>query len=760
MSEPREQPHTHAYDGHITDEERGDTATRHRKIARSVLVTSGIALLVAIVVTGNMLTGASAAPWASGASPSASAGFSTSATDGSAGGMTADEANEALVETARPALAVAAIDEWASALSRLSWDDPTAVTSWNTVILHERAEAYGVGDLVALGALRQDDASTYSLVRSLVVRSGARLQLDLAGVTLRLLSDDTGGFTRVVGWGGDVVLNGAAEAPLVITSWSDSLASADTTTADGRGFVWVRNGRLEASFTVFDELGFWSGRTGGVAVTATDLGLASVSLSNTTHRNLTFGMFLSDVAGGSISDATVVGAELSGIRITNGSSQIVVSGTTISNSGQDGILVDRASSDVTIETSTVSGATRDGIRIDGTALARTANAAGDSPVPGSAFTVRELSVSDSGSAGVSFISGNKILLEHADISGAHAALLLEGPIRTVTVAESTFQTTGAVAVAVTGDVTDAQLISSTIAAQTTAVKVTDAILAVSANSLTVEEGAAITVSGSSSVETASNVLRGSGPSGIEVASTAHVFGTADDTSQWTFVPVPIQWLNRHPIAWLWAVVLVIPVVGLPLIIARQRRHRELRKLLEAAIVRHGHAELARYGHDGEVSPTEAASPREFEGADTRHTRDGTAPGTHAASPRAPAPREGVYRPSRLSVPPQAGGSAAFVRASSPPVPSSSTPLRSSSTSSPAQAGVRPRSPQSHPRSLQDLRVMLSNREFASMQQFAVAAVVEAGYPISVIARLFRVPAWRIEQWVEQTVSSTPRNAHG
>ncbi|MBN9216261.1 MAG: hypothetical protein ABS62_13030 [Microbacterium sp. SCN 70-200] len=670
ISEPHEQPHTHAYDGHITDEERGDTATRHRKIARRVLVTSGIALLVAIVVTRNMLTGASAAPWASGASPSASAGYSTSASgltaDGSAGGMTADEANEALVETARPALAVAAIDEWASALSQLSWDDPTAVTSWNTVILHERAEAYGAGDLVALGALRQDDASTYSLVRSLVVRSGARLQLDLAGVTLRLLSDDTGAFTRVIGWGGDVVLNGAAEAPLVITSWSDSLASADTTTADRRGFVWVRNGRLEASFAVFDELGFWSGRTGGVAVTATDLGLASVSVSNTTHRNLTFGMFLSDVAGGSISDAIVVGAELSGIRITNGSSQIVVSGTTISNSGQDGVLADRASSDVTIETSTVSGATRDGIRIDGTALARTANAAGDSPVPGSTFTVRELSVSDSGSAGVSFISGNKTLVEHADISGAHAALLLEGPIRTVKVAESTFQTTGAVAVAVTGDVTDAQLISSTIAAQTTAVKVTDAILAVSANSLTVEEGAATTVSGSSSVETASNVLHGSGPSGIEIASTAHVFGTADDTSQWTFVPVPIQWLNRHPIAWLWALVLVIPVVGLPLIIARQRRHRELRKLLEAAIVRHDHAELARYGHDGEISPTEAASPREFEGTDTRHTRDGTAPGTHAVPPRAPAPREGVYWPSRLSIPPQAGGSAAFVRASSPP----------------------------------------------------------------------------------------------
>lgn len=38
-----------------------------------------------------------------------------------------------------------------------------------------------------------------------------------------------------------------------------------------------------------------------------------------------------------------------------------------------------------------------------------------------------------------------------------------------------------------------------------------------------------------------------------------------------------------------------------------------------------------------------------------------------------------------------------------------------------------------------------------MNEFAVAAVLEAGYPVTVIARLFRVPPWRIEDWVQQTL---------
>ncbi|QEW00857.1 hypothetical protein F6J84_12585 [Microbacterium caowuchunii] len=48
--------------------------------------------------------------------------------------------------------------------------------------------------------------------------------------------------------------------------------------------------------------------------------------------------------------------------------------------------------------------------------------------------------------------------------------------------------------------------------------------------------------------------------------------------------------------------------------------------------------------------------------------------------------------------------------------------------------------------------MLADREFASMQDFAVAAVLEAGYPVSAIARLFRVPSWRLEEWLQAAIA--------
>ncbi|MBM3714711.1 MAG: helix-turn-helix transcriptional regulator [Actinobacteria bacterium] len=59
-----------------------------------------------------------------------------------------------------------------------------------------------------------------------------------------------------------------------------------------------------------------------------------------------------------------------------------------------------------------------------------------------------------------------------------------------------------------------------------------------------------------------------------------------------------------------------------------------------------------------------------------------------------------------------------------------------------------------PRTFADLRKgKLAGRTFPSLQEFAVAAVVEAGHPVPPIARMFRVPVWRLEQWVADARSA-------
>ncbi|MFF0911100.1 helix-turn-helix domain-containing protein [Microbacterium enclense] len=58
-----------------------------------------------------------------------------------------------------------------------------------------------------------------------------------------------------------------------------------------------------------------------------------------------------------------------------------------------------------------------------------------------------------------------------------------------------------------------------------------------------------------------------------------------------------------------------------------------------------------------------------------------------------------------------------------------------------------------PRTFADLRKgKLAGRTFPSLQEFAVAAVVEAGHSVPPIARMFRVPVWRLEQWVAEARS--------
>lgn len=55
-----------------------------------------------------------------------------------------------------------------------------------------------------------------------------------------------------------------------------------------------------------------------------------------------------------------------------------------------------------------------------------------------------------------------------------------------------------------------------------------------------------------------------------------------------------------------------------------------------------------------------------------------------------------------------------------------------------------------PRTFSDLREgPLAGREFRSLREFAVASVVEGEHSITAVARVFRLPVWRLEQWVTE-----------
>lgn len=147
-----------------------------------------------------------------------------------------------------------------------------ATGSSYTLVLTSRKDAYTVKDLLALGPqtfVRQPDGS-YLLSENLVILTGATLNLTgSGGVTLRLASD-ADGFVSIVNYGGRLNMTGAEGAPVVVSSFDRKSNAADRLTDDGRAYIRSIGGQVLISHAQISDLGFWSGRTGGLSLTGTD----------------------------------------------------------------------------------------------------------------------------------------------------------------------------------------------------------------------------------------------------------------------------------------------------------------------------------------------------------------------------------------------------------------------------------------------------------------------------------------------------------
>ncbi|GAA3243376.1 right-handed parallel beta-helix repeat-containing protein [Actinocorallia longicatena] len=141
-----------------------------------------------------------------------------------------------------------------------------------TLILVERKTPYTIADLVKLAPqtfVRQSDGS-YLLSENIYVNSGATLSLyNPGGLTLRLASSPAG-FVSIVSFGGNLRFAGAANAPMKVVSWDARAGKPDKDPRDGRAYLRAVGGQLTVDYTSVEDLGFWSGRTGGLSATGTD----------------------------------------------------------------------------------------------------------------------------------------------------------------------------------------------------------------------------------------------------------------------------------------------------------------------------------------------------------------------------------------------------------------------------------------------------------------------------------------------------------
>jgi parallel beta-helix repeat protein len=299
-----------------------------------------------------------------------------------------------------------------------------------TLVLVAQPKPYTLSDvetLIPSALVRQPDGS-YLLSDNVVIQAGATLSIaNPDGLTLRLASSSKG-FVSIIGLGGSLVIQGSAKKMVLVESWDPTTGSVDSNTTDGRGYLRVIGGTADVSYASFSHLGFWSGGTGGLALTGTQtaasvtaksssptqpLGASSTSNSihgatvqslkptNTiggiassvasapaqysyvtarvSHSRFTsdaFGIYVNGAQGVDISNTTVLGSLVDGIVFHRFVTNSTVTSTTTSNNAIDGFAMTRASTGVIVRGLTANHNGRDGISLDGGALASGPNAAG------------------------------------------------------------------------------------------------------------------------------------------------------------------------------------------------------------------------------------------------------------------------------------------------------------------------------------------------------------------------------------------------
>ncbi len=450
-----------------------------------------------------------------------------------------------------------------------------------TLVLTARRAPYTLESLLLQGAAQRIDATTVTLTNSVLVGPGAHLTLHAPGTTLRMTSTPTG-FTSVVGWKGSIELTGAPGRPLTLTSWDPATNSPDQQVTDGRAYLRVADSDLQTHFAALSHLGFWSGRTGGLAVTGSESAAGTGSITDTTVQANHYGLFSSDTNGLTIADSTFDDATADGILLHQGSTGATIRTSTASGNAGSGIVTDRGASAVTLRHVSAEHNGDDGIRFDGRPLADRPGAAGASLDGQRSFRVQDSTAR--------FNAGNGVLVWDADdtvVTGMAVVnnaegIVVRGAVHGAQISANTVTSSAGVAIAVRDGATDVTVDHNTVAGADTGVQVRAASADVHDNTVIAARIHGLSFQGAAQGSAArGNTLAGSGPSGVDLARLdigVAVSVSNNSVDQWQVTMSVSDRLRRlfldRPLLVLWTSLLVLPIVA-SLLGRRHRRRSQL-----------------------------------------------------------------------------------------------------------------------------------------------------------------------------------------
>jgi hypothetical protein len=484
-----------------------------------------------------------------------------------------------------------------------------------TLVLPARRAAYTIDDLRELMPqtfLLQRDG-TYLLREHILVDTGATLALAPSKPMTIRMSSGAGGFVSIVARGGKLRLLGSASAPLTFTSWDETNTEMDTDVTDGRAYI-LAMGQLIVKHANFQDLGFWSGRTGGLALASSgnptaglDLGSEEIKtetgsstdsrqaevlpagalpagdnnidaisgqVSDTTIKGNAFGFFVTGASGINLKNMTISDSLVDGLILHRSVTSAQVDQVLVQGSGADGIVITRGVEGALISQVTSTGNGRDGIVITGTPLATGPSPSGSSIRQFGNNVVTASLVQGNARTGVRIVGGTKVRLLGNSIQGGLQGILVSTGADGVVIDANRVANIDGSGIQVR-DAKHVELSGNSVRRAHTGVHGSNSQIAIEDNTVAGATLHAVTLVGDVTGTTVTgNVLAGQGSSAIDLARLdggSEPKVSNNDAGGWdrTITKDGVLSTIKHPLTVIWMVVLVLIIVGRALLYRRR-----------------------------------------------------------------------------------------------------------------------------------------------------------------------------------------------
>ena len=448
-----------------------------------------------------------------------------------------------------------------------------------TLVLTPQTAPYTLANLLQLEPetlLLQPDGS-YLLTEDIYVERGATLDLGTTtGLTLKMQSDAEG-FASIVSYGGDIVITGTAAHPVHIESWNPQVQATQTDLTNGRSYIRAIGGQLRMSYADVNDLGFWSGDTGGIALTGTTRPSAgsttfSGTVGNSTqlgpnqvttspvgssgnsssefdvpgmsyvsakidHASISddaFGLYFSTAQGVAISDSSVTGSLVEGIDLHRLTTEVEIQNVTSNQNDGPGFDISRAAQQVQIDDCTADYNLGNGYTINGQPISQGASASGESLGSYGNNAISSSTAEGDSHYGIEVLGGLNIALDRNTIIGNQMGIVVTKATDTVTIFDNVLEQQDREGISLIDGVSKATVTGNRIQGAATGIYLRDSVVELEHNTVSGASLHAITMIGSdagSVVE--ANTLGGAGVSALDTArSTGKITFGAENVSGW------------------------------------------------------------------------------------------------------------------------------------------------------------------------------------------------------------------------------------